>query len=350
MYISIIGKSGAGKTTLFQALSGIRPGNGSSAPIATIDVPDERLDYLTGVFHPKKTTYARIELADTAAIDEGDLKSEAINQKAMQQLRSTDAFLLVLRNFDSELGVNPLADFRTLFTEFILSDMTQIESRLERIDKQHGKKDNPHLQQEKTLLSQCLAHLNDERPLFTLPVSETDDKQLRGFQFFSRKPMMVVINFAEKDLSSAEAALSALRTLIPDYIPVIAACAKLEAELALLPPEEQIAFMEEYGIKETIRGRMIHLAFDTLGLISFLTVGEDECRAWPIRKGLNAQEAAGVIHTDLASKFIRAETVSYKAFVEHGGFAGCKKSGLWRLEGKAYVVQDGDILTIRAGN
>lgn len=351
MYISIIGKSGAGKSTLFQALSGMStPCSGSSTAIATIDVPDERLDYLSGVFHPKKTTHARIELADTAAIDEGDLKNETTNQKSMQQLRASDAFLLVLRNFDNGLGVNPLADFRTVFTEFILSDMAQVELRLERIDKQHGKKDNPSLQQEKALLDQCLAHLNNEQPLSTLSVADGDDKHLRGFQFFSRKPMMVAMNFAEKDLPSSESAVSQIKREIPDHIPVVSVCAKLEAELALMSPEEQAVFMEEYGIKETIRGRIIRLAFDTLGLVSFLTVGEDECRAWPIRKGLNAQEAAGVIHTDLSNKFIRAETVSYEAFVEHDGFAGCKKSGLWRLEGKTYVVQDGDILTIRAGN
>jgi hypothetical protein len=141
-----------------------------------------------------------------------------------------------------------------------------------------------------------------------------------------------------------------LQSQLPDNIPVLAVCAKLEAELALMSPEEQAIFMDEYGIKETIRGRIIHLAVDTMGLISFLTVGDDECRAWPIKKGMSAQDAAGAIHTDLSNKFIRAETVSYEAFVEHGGFAGCKKSGLWRLEGKTYVVQDGDILTIRAGN
>ena len=351
MYISIIGKAGSGKTVLFQALSGTAiTSSGGSGGIVTIDVPDERLDYLTGIFHPKKTVYARVELADTVAIDEGDLKNETVNQKSLQQLRSSDAFLLVLRNFDNGLAANPLADFRTIFAEFILSDMAQVETRLDRIEKQHGKKDNPALQQEKALLDQCLAHLNDEQPLSTLSVPEADDKRLRGFQLFSRKPMMVVLNFAEKDLALSETIVSELRTQFPDHIPVMAVCAKLEAELALMSPEEQIVFMEEYGIKDTIRGRIIHLAFDTLGLISFLTVGDDECRAWPIRKGLNAQEAAGVIHTDLSNKFIRAETVSYEAFVEHGGFAGCKKSGLWRLEGKTYVVQDGDILTIRAGN
>jgi GTP-binding protein YchF len=350
MYISIIGKAGSGKTTLFQALSGgVAPGGGSGG-IVSIDVPDERLDHLTGVFQPKKTVYARIELSDTAAIDEGDLKNETMNQKSLQQMRLSDAFLLLLAKFDTGLPMDPLADFRTIFTEFILSDMAQVESRLERMEKQYGKKDNPAGRQEKVLLEQCLAHLNAEKPLSTLTVSEADDKRLRGFQFLSRKPMMVVVNCAEAESASGETIIMDMQGRLPKNIPVLAVCAKLEAELALMPEEERTLFVEEYGIKETIRGRVIRLAVDTLGLISFLTVGEDECRAWPIKKGTNAQDAAGTIHTDLAHKFIRAETVAYEAFVRHGGFPGCKKAGVWRLEGKTYIVQDGDILCIRAGN
>ena len=351
MYISIIGKAGSGKTTLFSALSGMTsPTSGGSHGIVSIDVPDERLDYLTSVFNPRKTVYARVELSDTVAIDEGDLKNETINQKSLQQLRSSDAFLLVLRGFDNGENVSTLADFRTIFAEFILSDMAQIEGRLERMEKQSVKKDNPSFQQEKALLEQCLNHLNIERPLSILSLPEADDKRVRGFQFLSRKPMMIVINCSEKELASADNIVADLQGQLPDNIPVLAVCAKLEAELALMSPDEQSIFMDEYGIKETIRGRIIRLAVDTMGLISFLTVGDDECRAWPIKKGMIAQDAAGTIHTDLSNKFIRAETVSYEAFVEHGGFAGCKKSGLWRLEGKTYVVQDGDILTIRAGN
>lgn len=351
MYISIIGKAGSGKTTLFSALSGMAiPTSGNSQGIVAIDVPDERLEYLTGIFNPRKTVYARVELSDTIAIDEGDLKNETINQKSLQQLRSSDAFLLVLRNFDNGEGVDPVGDFRTVYTEFILSDMAQIESRLERMEKQSGKKDNPSVQQEKLLLETCLDHLNKEAPLSLLALPDADDKRLRGFQFLSRKPMMVVVNCSENEIASAEAIVASLQRQLPDNVPVVAVCAKLEAELALMPPEEQEVFMDEYGIKETIRGRIIRLAVDTLGLISFLTVGEDECRAWPIKKGMNAQDAAGTIHTDLANKFIRAETVSYEDFVAHGGFAGCKKSGLWRLEGKTYIVQDGDIISIRAGN
>ena len=162
--------------------------------------------------------------------------------------------------------------------------------------------------------------------------------------------MMVVVNCPEKGIDATEKLVTDLQVQLPGNVPVLSVCAKLEAELALMSPDEQAMFMEEYGIKEAIRGRIIRLAVDTLGLISFLTVGDDECRAWPIKKGMTAQDAAGTIQTDLANKFIRAETVSYGDFVNHGGFAGCKKSGLWRLEGKTYIVQDGDIISIRAGN
>jgi ribosome-binding ATPase YchF (GTP1/OBG family) len=161
---------------------------------------------------------------------------------------------------------------------------------------------------------------------------------------------MIVVNCVEARLAEAETIASQLRERLPGHIPVVAACGQLEAELTAMPPEEQAEFMDEYGIRESLRGRIIRLAYDTLGLISFLTVGEDECRAWPVRRGMSAQEAAGTIHTDLSRTFIRAETVSYEDFIRLDGFAGCKKAGVWRLEGKGYIVQDGDIMSIRAGN
>lgn len=187
-------------------------------------------------------------------------------------------------------------------------------------------------------------------PLSALQLADADGRSLRGFQFLSQKPLMVVLNCSEDMMAHAEEITGEMRRKLLDTIPVVAACASLEAELSAMEPQDRAAFMEEYGVTESLRGRLIALAYRTLGLISFLTVGEDECRAWPIRKGMNAQEAAGVIHTDLSDKFIRAETVAYDDFVRLGDFAACKKAGVWRLEGKQYVVQDGDILTIRAGN
>jgi len=351
MHISIIGSPGCGKTTLFQALTGFVPEKKNGADVtATIEVPDERIERLVDIFHPRKTSYGKIAVADTVAIEEGNVKKETISPRTLQEMRAGDAFLLVLRNFDNGSPVDMEGDFRTIMDEFIFADMVQIETRLERIRKQGGKKDNPALLHEETSLGECLDHLNAGKPLSTLPLFQLDGKHLKGFRFLSQKPLMAVSNCDEEMLGRFDGREDDLKAFIPSHIPVVAACGKLEAELALMNPSERTEFMAEYDIQESFAGRIIRLAFHTLGLISFLTVGEDECRAWPIRQGMNAQEAAGTIHTGLSDRFIRAETVSYDDFIHNGGFSGCRKAGTWRLEGKNYIVRDGDILTIRAGN
>lgn len=350
MYISIIGNAGSGKTTLFQALSGITHEGGYSdkTNLAMIDVPDERLDVLTKIFKPKKTVYARIELADTVAIEEGNVQKGTINAKTLQQMRTSDAFILIVPYFNGKTPADAVRDVHSITGEFILSDMAQIETRIERMKKQPKKGDTAQAQEE-ALFERCLSHLNEEKPLSALSLETQDIRALRGFQFLSLKPMMIVVNTAENNITDGKAAAEELEKHFP-ACPVIYACAKLESELALMAEDERAAFMEEYAIKESIRGRIIKLAVQTLGLICFLTVGDDECRAWPIRNGLNAQEAAAAVHTDLSNKFIRAETVSYNDFMKYGSMAECKKAGVWRLEGKTYIVQDGDILNIRAGN
>ena len=350
MFVSIIGAPQSGKTTFFNALKGANgSGNGNGQPSVRIEVPDARVDALAKLFIPRKTTYSRLDVADTVPIREGELKNETLDAKSLQQIRHSDAVLLVLRHFDHGSAADPVGDFQRIREEFILADMVQTERRLERLRKQNALKPQPALQQEQALLERCLAHLESGAALATLELSCEDDKRIRGFLYLSRKPMMIVINCTEEKVAEAETLASQLRERLPGHIPVVAACGRLEAELAAMAPEEQGAFMAGYGLAESLRGRIIRLAYDTLGLISFLTVGEDECRAWPIRRGMSAQEAAGTIHTDLARTFIRAETVSYEDFIRLEGFAGCKKAGVWRLEGKNYVVQDGDILSIRAG-
>lgn len=349
MHIAIIGKQGSGKSTLFGALSGISAGS-SKVELAAIDVPDERVDRLSAMFNPKKTTYVRIDVRDTTGIDQGDLKDEKTNAKLLQQLRDSDAFLLVLEAFEEPDIDKAVETYRMFSTEFVLADMIQIENRLQRIEKQTKDKDNPVQQQEKAMLQACLAHLEEGWPLSIFEPLKNDDKSVRGFRFLSQKPLMVVLNCSEDDIPRAEEIESSLKARIPEEVPAVVASARLEGELSLLSPEEHVALMADFGIKEALRGKIIRLARDTLGLISFLTVGDDECRAWSIRTGMTAQEAAGVIHTDLSNKFIRSETVAYNDFIRYQGFAGCKKAGVWRLEGKQYIVQDGDILSIRAGN
>ncbi len=346
MYISVIGPARSGKTTLFQALSGVESTRGFSDGdnIISIDVPDERVDELTKIFKPKKTTYARIELADTVAIGEGNIKDSTINAKTLQKMRSSDAFIVTLNSFEGASRADLENEFRGIIDEFILADMIQIEGRLERIKKQGGKKENTALKQEEELLEKLLGHVGDGKALKTLELASNDEKTLRGFRFLSQKQMMIAINCPEDAIS----AMPHGEEYLGGY-PVLYVCATLEKELAMMADDDRVAFMEEFNVKESIRGRMIHLAFETLGLISFLTVGDDECRAWPVRRGVNAQEAAGAIHTDLSTRFIRAETVSYADFMKYGGINECKKAGVWRLEGKTYIVQDGDIISIRAG-
>jgi GTP-binding protein YchF len=349
MYISVIGPALSGKTTLFQALSGVQSARGFSDGdnIISIDVPDARVDELSRIYRPKKTTYARIELADTVAISEGNVKDSTINAKTLQKMRMSDAFILTLNSFEGATAAEQEKEFNAIMSEFILADMILIEGRIERIKKQAGKKENTALLLEEKLLEQCLAHVGEGKPLRTLELPAGDEKALRGFRFLSQKPMMIAVNCSEEAVGGTAGQEGGTGNM--EGCPVIHVCASLECELAMMEDEERAAFMEEFSVKESIRGRMIRLAFDTLGLISFLTVGDDECRAWPIRRGMNAQEAAGAIHTDLASKFIRAETVSYADFMKYGGMAECKKAGVWRLEGKTYIVEDGDIISIRAG-
>jgi GTP-binding protein YchF len=349
MYLSIIGSPACGKTTLFKAFTGVAgSGSADSTSIAVVEVPDERLDRLSTMFKPKKTVYGRVEVCDMASLREGDMKNETVPAKQLQQMRSSDAFLLVLDGFQPH-SPEPVSSFHTIVSEFILSDMVQIENRLERIKKQAGKKENTPLEQEKIMLERCLEHLEQGKPLSTLSLDDGYDRAVRGFQFLSIKPLMAVVNCSEDAMPRLAAITEETKGKLPDSTSVIAACLSIEADLAAMDQADRPAFMEEYGVEESLRGRLIRLAYQTLGLISFFTVGEDECRAWPIRKGMNAQEAAAVIHTDLSERFIRAETVGYEDFIRLGDFASCKKAGVWRLEGKQYVVQDGDIITVRAG-
>jgi hypothetical protein len=351
MYLSIIGSPACGKTTLFRAFTGMT-GSGAmnNANIAIVEVPDARLGRLSAIFHPKKTVYGRIEVCDMASIHEGDMKNETVPARQLQQMRMSDALLIVLDNFGQLIPKDPVSAFHTLVSEFMLSDMVQIENRLERVKKQACKKENIPLEQERITLERCLGHLEQGKPLSSLTLDDADGRGLRGFQFLSQKPLMVVVNCSEGMMTDLPRITEEVRGKLHDMTPVIAACASIEAELAAMEPSDRAAFMEEYGVTESLRGRLIGLAYQTLGLISFLTVGEDECRAWPIRKGMTAQEAAAAIHTDLSERFIRAETVAYEDFTRHGDFASCKKAGVWRLEGKQYIVQDGDIIMIRAGN
>ncbi|HOJ43635.1 MAG TPA: DUF933 domain-containing protein [Syntrophorhabdaceae bacterium] len=338
MQIAIIGKHGVGKTTIFQALTGLNQRSGQVSHVSMIDVPDSRLDYLSRFFNTKKTTYAKIEIEDTPSL----------MPDIYQKIRQTDAFILILPYFES-MEKDPVYEYKSVMNEFILSDMAQVEQRLERIAKQGEKRENPMLQYESEILNLCLAHLNEEKPLMSMTISEDGKRILRGFQFLSQKPMMVIINCSEDKLPESGNIEKLFKDRIAEDIPSIAVCASLEAEIGIMSENDRRDFMTEYSIKEAIRERIIRLASETLGLITFFTAGEKECRAWHLRRGETVHEAARTIHTDFYNKFIRAEVVAYEDFVKYNGFAGCKKAGTFRLEGKTYIVKDGDIITIRAG-
>ncbi len=269
MYLSIIGSPQCGKTTLFRALAGAGQNKGG---VAVIDVPDERVDRLSGIFHPKKTVYGRVEVCDTEPIQEGDMKAGTIPAELLRQMRPADAFIVVLNGYNAPAaaGVADAASgVHTLVNELMIADMIQIETRLERIRKQAGRKESA-LEQEKEALEQCLAHLEQGSPLRSLPLFATDGKQLRGFQFLSLKPLMVVVNCSEDAMRDGASIGDEVRAKIagiaPDA-PVVAACAALEAELAAMPEEDKTAFMTEYGLTESLKGTIIRLAYETLGLI-----------------------------------------------------------------------------------
>lgn len=338
MYISIIGKSGSGKTTIFKALTGMGDDVKHATRVSIIDVPDERVDNLSKIFNAKKTVHAKIEIEDTPAL----------NPEIFQKIRQSDAFILVLPYFEETIN-DLVQELKSVINEFILSDMAQVEQRLERIARQGEKKENPMLQYEDEILKMCLKHLDEEKPLMTMSISEDGKRVIRGFQFLSQKPMMIIINCSEDRLTDALNIENIFKANIDEHIPCIAVCASLEADIGIMSDKDREEFMREYTIKEALRGRIIRLATETLGLITFFTVGEKECRAWHLKKGETVHEAARTIHTDFYNKFIRAEVVAYEDFIKYNGFAGCKKAGVWRLEGKNYIVKDGDIITIRAG-
>ncbi len=353
MRLGIIGLPQSGKTTLFNALTrGSRPIGMSAGKIevhtAVVDVPDPRVDRLSGMFNPKKTIYAKVTYADIAGL-EGSASKTGISGTLLNQLTQMDGFIHVVRCFEDESvphphgSVDPARDINAMDSELILNDLISVERKLERLveeRKKGGGRDKAIVEREMVLFERYNQALQAGEPLRNVPVDAEEDKLLSSFGFLSRKPMLIVLNLSEGQTAPAI-----------DYphkhSQVVALQGKLEMDIAQLPPEDAAAFLEEYGIEEPSLNRMIRLSYDLLGLQSFFTVGPDECRAWTVRRGATAPEAAGVIHTDLQKGFIRAEVVTYTDLTTLGGLTEAKTHGKLRLEGKEYIVQDGDILNIR---
>jgi GTP-binding protein YchF len=357
---AVIGFPSSGKTTLFQLmtnqLDAPRAGHGKlEAAIGVARVPDARLDRLSELYKPRKHTPATVEFADIAAA--GRTGAQALLDVA--PYRNADALVHVIRAFrDPSIthhadAIAPATDAQSMEDELLLADLAVTEKRLERIERDLKKGRTTELERERDLLLRGKAALEEGRPLRGLELNDEERKMLRGFQFLSAKPLLVVINMDEADTAlladSARAAESVglARFLSRAGTRAVAICAKIELEIAQLEPADAAVFLSDLGLREPGVNRVIRTTYDLLGYVSFLTAGEDECRAWSIPRGTPAQVAAGEIHTDIARGFIRAEVVRFDHLIARGSIAACREHGEVRLEGKEYQVQDGDVINFR---
>jgi GTP-binding protein YchF len=357
MKTAIIGLPMTGKTSLFTILTGVhqetRIGS-TSARTGIARVPDARVEALGKLFEPPKVTHATVEYVDMPSISKETLRDAG----SIASLRNVDAFAHVLRLFASDTiphekgSVDPMRDMEDLETELILNDFAVLEKRLERLDKDRKKIKNPELDREYDLLVKCKATIEANQPLRELKLDAEDEKRIRGFQFLSQKPMLYVLNIGEEEAGRLHEREEEYRNgplAGRAHTAVTAVCGKIEAELAELPREEQLEYLASYGLSESGLERLISATYSLLGLMSFLTAGEDECRAWTIPMHSTAVKAAGAIHSDFEKKFIRAEVVNWKTLIDLGGYPGARDKGQLRLEGKEYIVKDGDVLVIRHG-
>jgi GTP-binding protein YchF len=354
MKLGIVGLPNSGKTTIFNALTGSTLATGASTSgqfeihTAVVNVPDPRMDKLSAMYKPKKTIYAQVTYVDIGGLEkgigEGGLKGEFRN--ALAQL---DGFVHVVRAFRDENvphsydSIDPQRDVEILDGEFLLTDLVMIEARLERIDaelKRKGKTVDKAITDEQEILLRFKEHLESDKPLRDLGLTEDEIKPLRGYGFLTLKPVLIVVNTDEN--------VGDVEIDYPHQISrVVPLKGKIEAELSQLDPDDAAIFQEEYGIAELSAAKVIRLSYELMTIQSFFTVGEDEVRAWSVRIGATAPEAAGAIHSDLQKGFIRAEVMAYDDLIAGGSEAALKASGKFRLEGKEYIVKNGDIVHIR---
>jgi len=380
--IALVGLPLTGKTTIFSLLTGAGPGSGagagaggggtrggfggqSEARVGVAKVPDPRLDFLSGLYHPAKTTPAKIDFVDfppfagpgasSAAARSGGRTGGGANSGAswLATLRTVDAIVMVARAFRSPNvpppadTIDPLRDLNAVASEMILADMVVAETRLEKapLARQRGQMS----EQEFSGLSKAKAALEAERLVASAGLTAEETHALRGYAFLTAKPWLVAVNLDEDQLLAGtyDGKDGVTAFAAEKGLPVVEFCGKIEAEMTELPPEERAAFMADYGLAQSGIDRLAQAVYRHLNLISFLTAGEDECRAWTIERGTDAKHAAGKIHSDIEKGFIKAETVSFEVLKELGSMAAVKAGGLLRLEGKDYIVQDGDIINFR---
>ncbi len=350
MKLGIIGFPQSGKTTIFNAVTrGNAPTTASAGRIeihtAVVDVPDPRVDKLSAMFKPRKTIYAKVTYADIAGLDSGVARS-GLAGSLLNQLTQMEGLIHVVRCFVDENvpptsgSVDPARDIASMNGELLLNDLIAVERKLERLveERKKGGTDKVLNERQTALFTRLHEILSAEKPLRGVEISGEEEKFLSGFGLLTRKPMLVLLNLGEGQAAPD----------VQSGAPVVALQGKLEMEIAQLPSEDATMFMSEYGITELSLNRMISVSYDLLDQQSFFTVGEDEVRAWTTRRHATAVEAAGEIHTDLAHGFVRAEVVAYQDLIELGGMTEAKARGKLRLEGKEYIVKDGDIVHIRS--
>ena len=343
MRIGLVGFAGSGKTTVFNTMTGLAVpvGFGGELRYGTVRVPDERIDSLSKIFSPKKTTYAEMSFCDVPGEHGSDHKG--LSSKSLQQIRDQDALCLVLCDFASpvvEGDSDPARDLEAFHLECVLADLEMVERRLDRARKEQAPK------QEVAAFETMKAALEEGGPLRSLSASDLDRSNLTGYAFLSDRPLLVAVNRSEARV--AEPMQEGLASRIEELNAAgMVLSASVEAEITGLEPDEQVAFLEDMGLTESALARFIRTAYGLLDLISFFTVGPDEVRAWPIRRGTAARQAAGRIHSDLERGFIRAEVIPYEVFMEYGSEQDVKTAGLLQVEGKDYVVDDGEIMHVR---
>lgn len=343
MKIGLVGFAGSGKTTVFNTMTGLDApvGFGGEVRLGTVRVPDTRIDKLSAMFNPKKTTYAEMAFCDIPG--EHGAEKKGLSSRGLQQIRDQEALCLVIRDFDNpalEGAPDPEGDLEAFHTESVLADLEIVERKLERAKKERADA------REIAAFEKVHAVLEEERPIRSVPEDELDRALLRGYGLLTDRPLLVALNRSEDRASDAMPESLAAR-IAELGAAGLTLSASVEADIASLDPEEQREFLEDLGLSEPALHRFIQTAYGLLDLIAFFTIGEDEVRAWPIRRGWNAQKAAGRIHTDLERGFIRAEVMPYDVFMEHGSEAAVKDAGKFQVEGKGYVVSDGDIMSIR---
>lgn len=354
--IGIVGLPNVGKSTLFNALTKSAKAEAQNFPFCTIDpnvgiveVPDQRVNKLTEIVKPEKVQRSTVEFVDIAGLVKGASQGEGLGNKFLSHIRECNAICHVLRDFEStEIhhvsgNVNPKSDFEVILTELILADLESVDRQIERVSRKSRTGDKESAK-ELELLKRIKTALENNNLASSVEITKDEEKTFHHFHLLTSKKFMIVANTSEAHFSEFDEQSFRTKVALRDEIPVIPVCAKIESELVDLTEAEAREFLEELGAKESGLENLIHKAFDLLGLQSYFTAGVKEVRAWTIRKGSTAPQAAGEIHTDFERGFIKADVIAYDDFVQNNGEAGAKEAGKMRMEGKDYIVKDGDVM------